>query len=57
MIYDISYKTLIGPKPLCIRLDKIDVFIRNYDGSRYLKFLGSEKYDANYDRVRCFKSL
>ena len=24
--YSISYKTLIGPKPLCIRLDKIDRF-------------------------------
>ena len=22
--YNISYKTLIGPKPLCIRFDKID---------------------------------
>ena len=28
LIYDISYKTLIDSKPLRIRLDKIDGFIR-----------------------------
>ena len=28
LIYDISYKTLIGLKPLRIRFDKIDGFIR-----------------------------
>ena len=33
LIYDISYKTLIGPKPLHIRFDKIDGFIRIYDGT------------------------
>ena len=36
LIYDISYKTLIGPKPLRIRLSKIDGFIRIYDETRYL---------------------
>ena len=35
LIYDISYKTLIGSKPLRIRFDKIDGFIRIYDGTRY----------------------
>ena len=34
LIYDISYKTLIGAKPLWIRLDKIDPFIKVYDGTR-----------------------
>ena len=33
LIYDISYKTLIGSKPLRIRFDKIDGFIRIYDGT------------------------
>ena len=32
--------------------DKIDEFIRVYDGFRYLVFFGSEKYDSIYDRVR-----
>ena len=46
LIYDISYKTLVGSKPLYISFDKIDRFIRIYDGNRYLTFIGSEKYDA-----------
>ena len=43
LVHDISYKTLIDPKPLLIRFDKI------YDGTRYLTLLGSEKYDAIYN--------
>ena len=52
LIYDISYKFLIGSKPLRIRLDKVDGFIRVYDGSRYLILFGSDKYDAIYNRIR-----
>ena len=33
LIYDISYKTLIGSKPLHIRFNKINGFIRIYDGN------------------------
>ena len=33
-VYNISYKALIGPKPLTIRLDKIDGFIR-FRGSEF----------------------
>ena len=36
MIYDISYKTLIGSKYLRIRFDKIDGIIRTYDGIKCL---------------------
>ena len=36
LIYDISYKTSTGPKQLRIRFDKIDVFIKIHDKSRYL---------------------
>ena len=35
LIYKISYKTLIDPKPLRIRFDKIDGFVRICDGTRY----------------------
>ena len=52
LIYHISYTTLIDPKPLCIRFDKIDGFIRIYDGSRYLTLFGSEEYEAIYNRIR-----
>ena len=53
MVYNISHKTLIrGAKPLRIRFDKIDEFIRVYDGLRYLVLFGSEKYHAIYNRIR-----
>ena len=42
LIYDISYKTLTGSKPLRIRFDKINVCIMIYDGTRYLTLFGSE---------------
>ena len=46
LIYNISYKNLIGVKPLRIRLDKIDGFIRVYDRTRYLVLFGVKKYDS-----------
>ena len=36
------YKTSIDSKPLRIRFEKIDGFIRAYDGTRYLVLFGSE---------------
>ena len=54
LIYDI---TLIGSKPLRIRFDKTDGFIKIYDGTRYLILFGSEKYDAIYSRIRYITSL
>ena len=33
LIYGISYKTLVGSIPLRIKFDKIDGFIRIYDGT------------------------
>ena len=44
LVYDISYKTFIGAKPLRIRFDKVDGFIRVYNGARYLVLFGVEKY-------------
>ena len=44
LIYDIqiiiSYKTFMGSIPLRIRYDKIDGFIKIYDGFRYLVIFG-----------------
>ena len=57
LIYDISYITLIGSKPLRIRFDKTDGFIKIYDGTRYLILFDSEKYDAIYSRIRYITSL
>ena len=36
LVHNISYKNLINSKPLRFRLDKIDGFVRVYDGTRYL---------------------
>ena len=51
------YKTLIGPIPLRIRFNKVDGFTRICNGTRYLKFFGSEKYDAISNRIRYLVSL
>ena len=36
LIYGISYKAFMGSIPLCISFDKIDGFIKIYDGIEYL---------------------
>ena len=41
LIYDISYKTFMSSKPLHIRFDEIDEFIKIYAGIRYLVLFGS----------------
>ena len=41
-IYDISFETLIDPKPLHIIFDKTDGIIRIYDGIRYLTLFSSK---------------
>ena len=43
LAYTISYKSLIDSKPLRIKFDKKDGFIRVYDATRYLVLLGNEK--------------
>ena len=52
LICKISYKTLIGVKSLRIRFNKVDRFIRVYNGTRYLVLFGGEKYDFIYNRIR-----
>ena len=52
LVYDISYKILIGEKSLHISFDKTDGSIRVYYGTRYLVLSGPEKYGAIYDRSR-----
>ena len=51
LVYNISNKNLIA-KPLRIRFDKIEGFIRTYDGTKYLVSYGSKKYDSIYNRIR-----
>ena len=52
-----SYKTFIGAKPLRIRFNKVDGFIRAYNGTRYLVLFCHEKYDAIHNRITYLLSL
>ena len=45
LIYDSSYKTFMGSKPSRSKFDKIDGFIKIYNGIRYLVFFGCWWYD------------
>ena len=56
-VYNISYKNLIDFRPLHIRFDNIDSFIRVYDGTKYLVLLRSEKQDSIYSRIRYLISV
>ena len=49
---NISYKTLIGAKPLRIRSVKVVVFIKDYNLTRYLVLLGPEKSDVIGKKIR-----
>ena len=44
LIYDISYKPLIDPKPLRIRFNKVDGYIKIYDRTRYLTWINIIRY-------------
>ena len=57
LVHDVLYKNLIGAKPFRIIIDKLDGFITAYDGSKYFLLLGSDKFDAFFDRFRYLKGL
>ena len=52
-VYDISYKTLTGPKPLCIRLDEIDGFVRvSRSEFRHLVLFDNGLFDKICDKIK-----
>ena len=51
LIYDVSHKTCMGAKPVCTWFDKIDGFIKKYDGIRYSVLFAPERYKAIYDTI------
>ena len=53
----ILYETLSEAKAFRIRINKIDGFIRTYDGIRYLVLLGPERYNVIYNIIRYLMSL
>ena len=52
LIYDISYKTFMGSKPLRIWFDKIDGFIKIYDGIRYFVTLDHSWFDEICNSIK-----
>ena len=57
LIYDISYKVLIGSKSLRIKFNKIDGIIRIHGGNRCFTLFDTTKYDTIYDGMRFRISL
>ena len=51
LIYDVSHKTCTGAKPVCTWFDKIDGFIKKYDGITYSLLFAPERYKAIYDTI------
>ena len=49
-------KIFMSAKPLRIRLDEINGFIKLYNGIRYLIFNDYERYNAIYDSIKYLKS-
>ena len=52
LVYNMSYKILIGAKPLRIRFNEVGGFIRIFDGTRYLVLFGPEECDVIFNRIR-----
>ena len=46
------YKTLIDGKPLRLIFNKVDGFIEDYGGSKYLALFGSKKYNSIFNRMK-----
>ena len=51
LIYCTSYKIFIGAKALSIIFDKVDGFVKIYDGTRHLELFGPEIYNASCNRI------
>ena len=48
---------MIGVKPLRILFDKANGFIIGYGETKYLVSIGSQNYDAIFERIRYFLGL
>ena len=57
LVYNISYKSVIGAESLRIRFNKTDGFIRVYDGTKYLVLFGAKIYNFIYNRIRYLTGL
>ena len=51
LIYNVLYKNLIAIKSLHIMFDKMEVFVRDYSGIKYLVLFNRERYDTILDTI------
>ena len=47
----VSYKTLIGAKPIRIMFDKVNGFIKDFNETKCFVLFRTEKYNASFNRV------
>ena len=53
-VYDIFYKTSVGPKQLCIRFDKIDGFMMVFDGKiKHLVLFHYGSFEKVCNKIKC----
>ena len=51
LTYDVSYKNFMGAELLRIWFEKVDEFIKIYDGIRDLELFALERYNGVYDKI------
>ena len=57
LIYDLSNKTLTGPKPLGTIFDNVDGVITIYHGTKDFTLFDSEKHGTIWNKIRYLVSL
>ena len=51
LVYDVLDKILIGARLFRIMSDKVDRFVRDYDGTKNLELSGLEKFNAMCEKI------
>ena len=54
MVFSILYKILVNAKPMSIRFDKVNEFIRVYDGTTFSTLFELINYRAAFSKIRYF---
>ena len=57
LVFSILYKILINAKPMSIRFDKVNGFIRVYDGTTYPTLFELINYRAASSKIRYFTGV
>ena len=57
LVFSILNKILINAKPMSIRFDKVNEFIRVYDGTTYSTLFELINYRAAFSKIRYFTGV